>query len=74
MILNMAIPNSEIRKKYRYLQDKTYSKVQHLENSKYELKIEIRARNNPYPILPIYFWRIQVTMIIFQNSQKDKSS
>ena len=35
--------------------------------------LEIRARNNPSPTLPIYLLRIQVTMIIFQNSQKDKS-
>ena len=31
----------------------------------YSLKLEIRARNNPSPILPIYLPRIQVTLIIF---------
>ena len=36
--------------------------------------LEIHACNNPSPTLPIYLSRIQVTMIIFQTSQKDKSS
>ena len=36
-------------------------------------QLEIRARNNPSPTLPIYLSRVQVTLIIYQNCQKDKS-
>ena len=35
-----------------------------------KFKLEIPARNNLSPTLPIYLSRIQITLIIFQNCQK----
>ena len=45
----------------------------HISYVKLKTILEIRARNNPSPTLPIYLSRDQVTLIIFQNCQKDKS-
>ena len=37
-------------------------------------RLEIRVRNKPSPTFSIYLSRIQVTLIIFHNCQKYKSS